>query len=93
MSKNRIYIYIYISGARTRQGKQDEPINDQNGPEHRNVEDGEPGARKADGNRPRGRVPELELGQPSDERSELLVLLGRQSASLAVFHLVVHNLI
>jgi hypothetical protein len=38
-------------------------------------------------------VPELELGQPADERPELLVLLGGECADRAVLHVIVERLV
>lgn len=69
----------------TRQGKQDQEINHQHRPEDRHVEDAEPRAEKTDGDGPRGRMPELEFGESSDEGSELFVFLGGEaSAGVAV---------
>lgn len=73
---------------RTRQHKQDDPVNYQNRPEDWNVKDGEPAAHETNGDGAGGRVPELELGQAADERSKLVVLLGwegRGGACVAVF--------
>ena len=59
----------------TGQGKKDQPVHDQHGPEDRQVEDLKPTAHKADDHCPCRRMPKLELRQSPDERSELLVLL------------------
>lgn len=59
----------------TRQGEQDQPVDHQDGPEHRHIEDPKPGAEEADGNGPGGRVPELEFRKAPNERAELVVLL------------------
>lgn len=61
-------------GVLTRQDKQQDPVNDQDRPEDRNIKDGEPGADESDGEGARGGMPELELGKTSDERTELVVL-------------------
>lgn len=60
----------------TGQSKQDQPINDQDGPKDGDIEELEPSADEADDERSRGRIPELKLRQASNERSELLILLG-----------------
>jgi hypothetical protein len=62
----------------TRQRKQHNPVEDEHGPEDGHVKHAEPRARKANGQRARRRVPELELGQAPDEGAELLVLLRWQ---------------
>lgn len=80
-------------GIHTGQGEEDEPVDDEYGPEDGNVEDDEPGAEEADGNGAGGGEPELELGQAADEGAELLVLLGGQAAGGAVLHVVVSGLI
>jgi hypothetical protein len=67
--------------ALTRQRKQNQPVHHQHGPKNGNVEDLEPRAQEANRNRPRRAMPELELGQPSDKRAELLVLLRWQRGS------------
>ncbi|MCJ1482494.1 hypothetical protein MMC06_002660 [Schaereria dolodes] len=73
-------------GKLTRQQEQDDPIHHQNGPEHRYVEDFKPRTREPQGNSPRRRVPELKFRQASDERTELLILFGREAyARVAVF--------
>jgi hypothetical protein len=38
-------------------------------------------------------VPELELGESANERTELLVPLRRQAASIAVLHIVVYRIV
>lgn len=77
----------------TGQEEQDEPVHNQHRPEHRNIKDLEPAADEADEDDTGGRVPELELWQPSNEGPELLVLLCRQGPSRAVLHLVIDGLI
>lgn len=64
-------------GTRTGQSKENQPINDQDGPKDGHVKDLEPRADETDDERSRGRIPELELGQAPDEGSKLLVLLRR----------------
>ena len=63
-----------------RQDEENDPVHayDENGPEHGNVEDFEPAADERDGDGPRSRVPELELGQTPYEGPELLILLCGQ---------------
>lgn len=73
-------------GTLTRQSEQNQPINHQHRPKDRHIKHAEPRTYEADGDRPRARIPELELRKPSDERSELLVLARRQTAGRAVFH-------
>jgi len=68
----------------TRQHKQNDPVNNQYWPEHGDIEDGQPRADETDGNGAGSRVPELELWQTADERSELLVLLGGQAGGSRV---------
>jgi len=70
----------------TRQSEQNQPVHHQHRPEDRQIEDLEPAAEEADGDRLGGRVPELELWQPADKRPELLVLFCGESARVAVFH-------
>jgi len=73
-------LFILLSTAvLTRQRKQYDPIHDQDRPENRQVEYSEPTAHKANHHRPRSSMPELELGQPSDEWPELLILFCRQT--------------
>lgn len=73
----------------TRQAKKNQPVNDQHRPEDGQVEDLKPAAEEANSNRLGSRVPKLELGQPADKRPELLVLLGRQAARIAVLHALI----
>ena len=75
----------------TGQNEEDEPVHDQNGPKHGNVEDLEPAAQEGNSNGASSAVPELELGQSSNERPELLIPLSGQAAGTAVFHLVVKH--
>lgn len=75
---------------RTRQDKQDNPVDDQDGPEDRDIKNSEPRAQEADGDGPGGRVPELELGEATDEGPELVVLLGGQAGGgVTVFQALV----
>jgi hypothetical protein len=68
----------------TRQTEQYQPINHQDRPKHRQIENLKPARHKAADDHPGGAVPELELGQPADEGAKLLVLLGGEGAALAV---------
>lgn len=69
------------------QHEKDDPVNNQNGPEDGDVKHGEPAAEETDHNGASGGVPEFELRQSSDERSEFLVPLGGKArgAGIAVF--------
>lgn len=69
--------------------EEDEPVHDQNWPEHWHVEDLEPAAEKGDGDNSSGRVPELKLGQAANEGPELLVRLGRERANRSILHFIV----
>ena len=80
-------------GQLTREEKQHEPVHNQDRPEDGHVENLKPAAHEGDGDGAGGRVPELELGEPADERAELLILLGRESADGAILHVVVHGLV
>jgi len=73
--------------------EQDEPVDDENGPEHRDIEEGEEAADQGDGDGASSRVPELEFGESPDEGAELLVLLGREGADRAVLHIVVERIV
>ena len=64
----------------TGQTEQDNEIHHQHGPKHRHIEDFKPRRSEPQQNRPRTAMPELELGQPAYEGSELLVLFRRQGA-------------
>lgn len=77
----------------TGQNEEDDPVHNQNWPEHWNIEDLEPAAEEGDNNSPRGPVPELEFGKAANERLELLVLLGGESAYRAIFHLIVERFV
>lgn len=63
----------------TRQHEENDPVHDQDRPEHGDIEHGQPSADESDGNGAGGGVPELELRQTTDERSEFLVLLGGEA--------------
>lgn len=58
--------------------EQGDEVHDQDGPEHRHIEQLEEGTAQRDQGGLAGRVPELELWQPADEGSELFILLGWQ---------------
>jgi hypothetical protein len=62
-----------------RQHEKDDPVDHQDGPEDRDIEDGEPRADEADGDGPGSGVPELELREAADEGAELVVLLGGEA--------------
>jgi len=57
-------------------------VHHQDWPEHGDVEQLEEGAEERDGGCLGGGVPELELRQSSDERSELLVLTRRKTGAV-----------
>ena len=65
-------------GIRTRQDKQQEPVNNQHWPEHWNIEDFKPSAEEANGGCPCRTMPELELRKSSDKGAELLVIFSGQ---------------
>lgn len=77
----------------TGQRKQNEPVNYQNRPENRYIENREPGAEKPNSNSSRSRIPELEFRKTANERSEFLVLFCGQATRSTVFHLIVYSLI
>jgi len=62
-------------------------VHDEDRPEHRDVEQLKESAAEGDHGGLGGRVPELELGQPPDERSELLVLPGWELHSFIVIEI------
>ena len=66
------------------QAEKNDEIHHQHGPEHGHIEDLAPAAAEGQGNGPRGRVPELELGEPSDEGAEFLLGFGGQGRLAAV---------
>lgn len=68
--------YFYKGTELTRQDEEDDPVDHQDGPKDRDIENGEPRADEADGDGPGSGVPELELGKATDEGAELVVLLG-----------------
>lgn len=68
------------------QDEQNNPVNYENGPEDRDIEEGEPAAYEADGDGTGGGVPELEFGETADEGPELVVLFVREAwACVTVF--------
>lgn len=73
----------------TGKNEEDNPVHDQHGPEDGHVEHLEPTAHKRDGDGSGGPVPELELGESSNEGLKLLILLGGESAHGAILHLIV----
>ena len=68
-----------------RQPKQNNKIHHQHGPEHGHIEDLAPAAAEGDRDRPRGRVPELELGEPPDEGAEFLLGFRGEGGLAPVF--------
>ena len=70
----------------TGQSKQNQPVHDQHGPKHGQIENLPPAAEEANGNSLCGRVPELEFGEAADKGAELLVFFCGQAAGVAVFH-------
>lgn len=74
----------------TGKNEEDNPVHNQHGPKDGDVEHLEPTAQKRDADGSGGPVPELELGESSDEGLELLILLGGESAHGAILHLIVH---
>lgn len=87
------YILERQEWQHTGEDEQHKPVHQENGPENRDVEDLEPAAHEGDGDGASGRVPELELGETSDEGPELLVLLGRESANSSILHIVVERIV
>lgn len=83
-----------LTGAMQRTGEDEkhEPVHNQHGPEHGNVEDLEPAAEEGNGNSAGGRMPKLELGKAADEGPELLVLLGGEGTDRAVLHFRVERI-
>lgn len=59
------------------QDDQNDPVNDQDGPEHGQIKDLAPTARKRQTHCPGGRMPELEFRQTAHKGLEFLVVLGR----------------
>ncbi len=77
------YFYLSLHGD----AEQRDKVHDQDRPEHGDVEKLEEGAEEGDDGGLRGRVPELELRQPPDERAELFVLPRRQLEAVVVVSL------
>jgi hypothetical protein len=71
------------------QEEEDDPVEEQNGPENGHIEDLEPAAQERNNNSPRSPVPELELRKAADERLELLVGLGGEGAHGPILHLII----
>ena len=67
-----------------RQAEQDDEVDHQDRPEDGHVEDLAPAAAEGQADGPRGRVPELELGEPPDEGAEFLLGFGGQGGLAAV---------
>lgn len=68
-------------GRLTGQDKKDNPVHNEHRPEHRDIKDTEPAADKPNGNGAGGALPELELRETANERTELVVLLSREECS------------
>lgn len=77
----------------TCQGEQNQPVDDEDWPEDRDIEDRKEGASEPDNDGSGCRVPELELGKTSNEWAKLLILFGRKAASGAILHFIVYNLV
>jgi len=60
-------------------------VHDEDGPEHRDVEEVEESADECDDCGLGGGIPELKLRQTPDERPELFVLMRRQLRAILVF--------
>jgi hypothetical protein len=75
--------------AAHRQAEQNQPVDDEDGPEDGQVENLKPGAEEADGNGLCRRVPELELGQAAHKGAELLVFFCGQARCIAVLHALI----
>lgn len=56
--------------------EESDPVEQQDGPEDRDVKDGEEGHHERDANGLRQRIPEFELGQTADEGFELVTAFG-----------------
>lgn len=77
----------------TGEDEEHEPVHDQDGPENWHVENLKPTAHKRDGDGAGGRVPELELGKPSNEGAEFLVLPRGKGSDRSVLHVVVESIV
>jgi len=75
------------------QAEKNQPVNHQDRPEHRDIEDLEPCTEETDDNSSSSRVPKLELRQSPDKRTELLILLSRQSTHSSILHIIIYSLI
>ena len=80
------------SGRLTREEEQHHPVNKQDWPEDRDVEDLKPAAEESDSDGTSGPVPKLEFGQASNEGPELLILSCGESPDRPVLHLVVERI-
>lgn len=76
----------------TREEEQHDPVDQEDWPEHGDVEDLEPAAEEADADGAGGPVPELELGEASNKGPELLVLPRGEGADGAVLHFVIKRI-
>ena len=77
----------------TGQDKEDDPVEDEYGPEDGDVEDLEPGTDEAYGDSASGPVPELELWKTANEGLELFVSLSGQGADGAILHVVLEVIV
>lgn len=66
-----------------------EPVHEQHRPENWHVEDLPPTAEEADGDGPRGPVPELEFGKAADKGLEFVIGARGKGARGAILHVVV----
>lgn len=70
----------------TRQEEKDEPVHDQDWPEHWNIEHLEPSADETNQNSTGSGVPEFEFRKSSNEGAEFVVLLRRKRrSSISIF--------
>ena len=81
----------YLNLSLHRDTEQGNEVHDEDWPEHWYVEQLEKRAEEGDGGGLGGGVPELELGQPPDERPKLLILRGWQRRSLLLLPLVLSH--
>ena len=73
----------------TGQAEEDQPVDDQDRPEDRQVENLEPTAEETDSNSLGRRVPELELWKAAHKGPELLVLLGGKATCVSILHALI----
>lgn len=73
----------------TRQAEQNQPVDHQDGPENRQVENLKPAAQKSNGNGLGGAVPELELWEPPHKGPELVFFFCGESRRAAFLHALI----